>query len=59
MKEDDTRERFEERVGELTSADAPALWKCFREGMLQAFDEVCGETKGRRDRGKRVGGTRM
>ena len=29
-KEDDTRARFEERVGELVSADAPDLWKCFR-----------------------------
>ena len=30
LKEDDTRARFEERVGELVSADAPDLWKCFR-----------------------------
>ena len=29
LKEDDTRARFEERVGELVSADAPDLWKCF------------------------------
>ena len=48
---DDTRARFEERVGELLRADAPDLWKCFREGMLKAFDEVCGKTKGRRDQG--------
>ena len=26
-KEDHTRERFEGRVGELVSADAPDLWK--------------------------------
>ena len=39
LKEDDTRTRFEERVGELVSADAPDLWKCFSEGMLKAFDE--------------------
>ena len=51
LKEDDTRARFEERVGELVSADAPDLWKCFREGMLKAFDEVWGKTKGRRDQG--------
>ena len=35
--------------GELVSTDAPDLWKCFREGMLKAFDEVCGKMKGRRD----------
>ena len=34
LKEDDTRARFEERIGELVSTDAPDLWKCFREGML-------------------------
>ena len=51
LKEDDTRARFEERVGELVSEDAPDLWKCFREGMLKAFDEVWGKTKGRRDQG--------
>ena len=33
MKEDDTRARFEERLGELVSADAPDLWKRFREGI--------------------------
>ena len=32
LKEDNTRARFEEGVGELVSADAPDLWKCFREG---------------------------
>ena len=49
LKEDDTRARFYERVGELVSANAPDLWKCFREGMLKAYDEVCGKTKGRKD----------
>ena len=33
MKEDDSRARFEERLGELVSADAPDLWKRFREGI--------------------------
>ena len=51
LKEDDTRARFEEGVGEFVSADAPDLWKCFREGILKAFDEVCGKMKGRRDQG--------
>ena len=51
LKEDDTRARFEGRVGELVSPDAADLWKCFKEGVLQACDEVCGKKKGRRDQG--------
>lgn len=51
LKEDDTRVRFEERVGELVNMDAPDLWKCFKEGLLKACDEVCGKKKGRRDQG--------
>ena len=51
LKENDTRARFEERVRELVSADASDLWTCFREGMLKAFDEICGKTKGKRDQG--------
>ena len=44
------KEAFERRkVWKLK--DAPDLWKCFREGMLKAFDEVCRKTKGRRDQG--------
>ena len=33
LKEDDTRERFEGRVGELVSTDTPDLRNCFKEGM--------------------------
>ena len=58
LKEDNTRARFEEGVGELVSTDAPDL-KCFREGKLKAFDEVCGKMKVRRDQGIRVCGTKM
>ena len=32
LKEDDTRARFEERVGELVSADAPDLWNVLGKG---------------------------
>ena len=59
LKEDGTRARFEERVGELVSVDAPDLWKCFREGMLKAFDEVCGRPKGGEIKGIHGGGKRM
>ena len=50
-KEDNTRARFEGRVGELVNADAPDLRKCFKEGVLKACDEVCGKKKGKRDQG--------
>ena len=59
LKEDDTRARFEERVGELVSADAPDLWKCFREGKLKASDEVWGRRKEGEIKGIHGGGTRM
>ena len=51
VKEDDTRARFEGRVGELVSADEPDLWKCFKERVLKACDEVCGKKKGRTEQG--------
>ena len=49
LKKDDTRVSFEGRVGELVSTDEMDLWKCFKEGMLKACDEVSGKKKGRRD----------
>ena len=48
LKVEDTRARFEGRVGELVSTDTLDLWKCFKEGVLKACDEVCGKKKGRR-----------
>ena len=33
------------------STDAPDLWKTFKDGVLKAFDEVCGKKKSRRDQG--------
>ena len=45
------RERFEKIVKELVSTAAPDLWKTFRDGVLQACDEVCGKKKSRRDQG--------
>ena len=46
-----TRVRFEKRVKELVSTDAPDLWKTFRDGVLKAYDEPCGKKKPRRDQG--------
>ena len=33
------------------SADAPDLWKTFKDGVLKACDELCGKEKSRRDQG--------
>ena len=43
--------RFEKRVKELVSTDAPDLWKTFRDGVLKASDELCGKKKSRGDQG--------
>jgi len=41
---------FEERARELIDIDARDLWKSFKDGLLQACDEVCGK-KRRNDQG--------
>ena len=35
--------RFQERVKKLVEVDAPNLRNTFKNGMLQACDEVCGK----------------
>ena len=51
LNENRTRVKFEKRVKELVSTDAPDLWKTFRDGVLKACDELCGKKKSRRDQG--------
>ena len=51
LNENQTRVRFEKRVKELVSTDAPDLWKTFRDGVLKACNELCGKKKSRRDQG--------
>ena len=51
LNENRTRVRFEKRVKELVNADAPDLWKTFKDGVLKACDELCGKKKSRRDQG--------
>ena len=46
-----TRVRFEKRVKELVSTDAPDLWKTFKDGVLKACDEVSEKKKSRKDQG--------
>ena len=50
LKDNETK-RFAERVEELVSVDTSDLWKSFKDGVLQACDETCGEKRGRRDQG--------
>ena len=51
LKDGETRRRWEERVKELVNVEAQDLWKSFKNGVLQACDEVCGKKRGRKDRG--------
>ena len=51
LNENRTRVRFEKRVKELVSTEAPDLWKTFEDSVLKACDEVCGKKKSKRDRG--------
>ena len=48
------RVRFQRRVKELVSTDAPDLWKTFKDGVLKACHDVCGKKRSRRDRGRHV-----
>ena len=50
LNESRARVRFEKRVKEFVSTDAPDLWKTFKDGVLKACDEVCEKKKYRRDR---------
>ena len=45
LNEHRTRVRFKKRVKELVSADAPDLWKIFKDGVLKACDEVRGAAR--------------
>ena len=51
LNENNMKRRFEERVGELVNVGTLDIWKCLKESVLKACDEVCGKKKGRRDRG--------
>ena len=51
LNENQTRVRFQKRVKELVSTDAPDLWETFRDGVLKTFDEVCRKKESRRDQG--------
>ena len=59
LKEDDTRARFEGRVGKLVNTDAPDLWKCFKEGVLMGVMKCVGRRMKGGIKGTHSGGTRM
>ena len=50
LNENRARVKFEKRVKELVSTNAPDLWKAFKDGVLKVCDEVC-KKKSWRDRG--------
>ena len=43
--------RFEERVIKLVDVGAPNLCRHFKDGVLEACDEVCGKKTKRRSKG--------
>ena len=51
LNKNQTKVRFEKRVKELVSTEAPDLLKTFNDGVLKVCDEVCGKKKSRSDRG--------
>ena len=58
MNENNTRARFDGRVGELVSADASDLWKCFKEEVLRHVIKYVGRRKGGEIKGTHGGETR-
>ena len=51
LKEKEIKEKFEKRVVELVDTGSTNLWGSYKNGVLQACEELCGKTKGRGDRG--------
>ena len=57
LKVKEIKEKFEEREVELVDTDSMDLWGSYKNGVLQACDELCGKTNGRGDQGIHGGGT--
>ena len=51
LKEKVITKKFEERVVKLVDTDSMDLWGSYKNGVLQACDEMCGKRKVRGDRG--------
>ena len=51
LKEKEIKEKFEERIGKLVDIDSKDLWGSYKNGVLKAYDELCGKTKARGDWG--------
>ena len=51
LKDVTIRKTFKEKVIRLVDVGAPNLWGHFRDGVLKAYDEVCGKKKGRKIKG--------
>ena len=59
LKEKEIKEKFEKRVVKLVDTDSMDLWGSYKKGVLQVCDELCGKTKGRKDRETHGGETNM
>ena len=51
LKKKKIKQKFEERVVELMHNDLMDLWGSYKNGVLQACDELCEKTKTRGNRG--------
>ena len=51
LKDVKIRKRFAEKVTKLVDVGAPNLCGHFKDGVLEACDEVCGKKRGRRSKG--------
>ena len=46
-----TREKFKDKVKELVNIKAKDLWGSFKDGLLEACEELCGKRKQRKEQG--------
>ena len=51
LKDVKIRKQFEGKVAKLVDVGASSLWGHFKDGVLEACDEMCGKKRGRRIKG--------
>ena len=44
LKQREMQEKFERKVEELVDVETTNLWESFRDGVLKAYDELCGKS---------------
>jgi len=50
LQDKEVQEKFEKRVGELVDVEKTNLWESFRDGVLEACNEICGKKKVQKNR---------